>query len=102
MLNEFVFPQLAKHFNNQYLEGRFRGLWLAQDGALAHRLIKVRDRLNTVFGNHRIIGLGHDVEWPLRSPDLTPCNLFLWGYLKDRLFSTPPQNTNKLHQRIVR
>jgi hypothetical protein len=27
MLNEFVFPQLAEHSNNQYWEGRFRGLW---------------------------------------------------------------------------
>jgi hypothetical protein len=102
MLNEFVLPQLAEHFNNQYWEGRFRGLWWAQDGAPAHRLIAVRDRLNDVFGNHRIIGLGHDVEWPPRSPDLTPCDFFLWGYLKDKVFSTPPQNINELRQKIVR
>ena len=36
MLNYFVFPQLANHFNNQYWEGMFRGLWWAQDGAPAH------------------------------------------------------------------
>ena len=53
MLNEFVFPQLAEHFNNQYWEGRFWGLWWAQDGAPAHRLIAVRDRLIDVFGNIR-------------------------------------------------
>ncbi len=79
MLNEFVFPQLAEHFNNQYWEGRFWGLWWAQDGAPAHRLIAVRDRLIDVFGNNRVIGLGHDVEWPPRSPDFTPCDFFLWG-----------------------
>ena len=50
MLNEFAFPQLAIHFNNQFWEGLFRGLWWAQDGAPAHRLIEVRDRLNKVFG----------------------------------------------------
>jgi hypothetical protein len=57
-----------------------------------------------VFGNHRIIGLGHDVEWPPLSPDLTAsCDFFLWGYLKDKVFSTPPaQNINELRQRIVR
>ena len=27
MLNEFAFPQLAIHFNNQFWEGLFRGLW---------------------------------------------------------------------------
>ncbi len=74
MLNEFAFPQLAEHFNNQYWEGRFRGLWWAQYGAPAHRLVAVRDRLIDVFGNNCVIGLGHDVEWPPRSPDLTPCD----------------------------
>ena len=43
MLNEFVFPQLAIHFNNQYWEGLFRGLWWAQDGAPAHRLVAVSE-----------------------------------------------------------
>ena len=101
MLNEFVFPNLAVHFNNQYWEGLFRGLWWAQDGALAHRLIQVRDRLNEVFGNNHIIGLGHNVEWPPRSPDLTPCDYFLWGYLKDKIFATPPHDIDALRQRII-
>ena len=93
MLNEFVFPQLAEHFNNQYWEERFLGLWWAQNGAPAHRLIAVIDRLIAVidrliavidrlidmFGNNRVIGLGHDVEWPPRSPDLTPCDFFFVG-----------------------
>ena len=92
MFNEFVFPQLAEYFNNQYWEGRFRGLWWAQDGTPAHRLIAVRDRLIDVFGNNGVIGLGHDVEWPPRSPDLTPCDFFLWGYMKDKVFSTPPRD----------
>ena len=101
MLNEFVFPQLAVNFNNQYWEGLFRGLWWAQDGAPAHRVIQVRDRLNEVFGNNRVVGLDHDVEWPPRSPDLTPCDFFLWGYLKDKVFSTPPQNIQDLRQKII-
>ena len=28
--------------------------------------------------------------WPARSPDLTPCDYFLWGYVKDNVF-VPPQ-----------
>jgi hypothetical protein len=27
---------------------------------------------------------------------------FLWGYLKDKVFSTPPQNIDELRQRIDR
>ena len=42
MLNEFVFPQLAVHFGNQHWEGLFRGLWWAEDGAPAHRLVQAR------------------------------------------------------------
>ena len=46
----------------------FSGLWYIQDGA-AHRLIEVRDRLDAVFVNNLVIGLGHNTEWPPRSPD---------------------------------
>ena len=79
MLNELPLPQLVINFYNQYWEGLFRGLWWAQDGAPAHRLVAVRDRLNEVFGENRVIALHHIVEWPsrARSPDLTPCDLFM-------------------------
>ena len=62
MLNEFVFPILALNFGNQHWEEMFRCLWWAQERAPAHRLMAVRDRLNAVFRNDRIIGLGHDVS----------------------------------------
>ena len=76
MLDEFAFPQLAIHFTNhdQFWEGLFRSLWWAQDGAPAHRLIEVRDRLNEVFGKNRVIALQHNVEEPPCLPDLTPCD----------------------------
>ena len=61
----------------------------------------MRDRLNAVFGNDRVIGLGHDMEWPPRSPDLTPCDFFLWGYLKGKVFSSPPHDVNILRQRVI-
>ena len=83
MLNEFAFPQLAIHYNNQFWEGLFRGLWWAQDGVPFHRLIEVRDRLNEVFGDNRVIALQHNVEWPPRSPDLTPCDFFSVGVSRE-------------------
>ena len=91
MLDEYVFPQLAGHFRDQYLDGVFQKLWWAQDGAPAHRLIAVRNLLNEAFVN-RVIVLKHDVEWPPRSSDLTQCSFFLWGYLKNKVFTTPPAN----------
>ncbi|PNF41627.1 hypothetical protein B7P43_G07619, partial [Cryptotermes secundus] len=40
---------------------------------------------------HRWIGRVGEVDvalftWPPRSPDLTPCDFFLWGYIKDRVY----------------
>ena len=83
------------------VEGHFRNLWWVQDGASPHRVINVRDRLNEVFGNNRVVGLGHDVEWPPRSPDLTPCDFFLWGYIKSKVFVNPPQTIHDLRQKII-
>ena len=41
------------------------------------------------------------VLWPPRSPDLTPCYFFLWGYVKDNAYKPPlPQNVRELQDRI--
>jgi hypothetical protein len=36
--------------------------------------------------------------WPLRSPDLTPPDYFLWGYLKQGVYSNRPQTIEELIQ----
>ena len=43
---------------------------------------------------HRWIGRAvsndqHFLLWPPRSPDLTPCDFFLWGYVKDNAYKPP-------------
>ena len=42
----------------------------------------------------------HAVEWSPRSPDLTPCDYFLWGHLKNKVFATPPHDLEELQGRI--
>ena len=43
----------------------------------------------------------HHLLWPPRSPDLTPCDFFLWGYVKDNAYKPPlPQNVRELQDRI--
>jgi hypothetical protein len=38
----------------------------------------------------------------LQSPDLTACDFFLWGYIKDRVYVPPmPRDLPQLRQRIV-
>jgi hypothetical protein len=31
------------------------------------------------------LGRGGPIAWPPRSPDLTPLDFFLWGYVKDQV-----------------
>jgi hypothetical protein len=39
--------------------------------------------------------------WPPRSPDLTPCDFFLWGYIKDNVYVPPlPTTLDELTERI--
>jgi len=41
-------------------------------------------------------------SWPPRSPDLTPCDFFLWGYLKERVYVPPlPADLDELTNRIT-
>jgi len=39
--------------------------------------------------------------WPPRSPDITPLDFFLWGYVKDKVFSTPVPDITDLKARIT-
>ena len=42
------------------------------------------------------------MRWPPRSPDLTPCDFFLWGFVKDTVFVPPiPANLQDLRNRIT-
>ena len=41
------------------------------------------------------------LAWPPRSPDATPCDFFLWGYVKDQVYVPPlPVSTRELKVRI--
>jgi len=39
--------------------------------------------------------------WPPRSPDITPLDFFLWGFVKDIVFSTPVPDITNLKARII-
>ena len=58
-----------------------------------------KDLLKDMFIEH-VIGLGFDMEWPPRSPYLTPSENLLWGYLKNKVFATPHANVAEMTERI--
>ena len=39
-------------------------------------------------------------DWSARSPNLTPCDFFLWGYLKDIVFREPSATLMQLRHKI--
>lgn len=78
---------------------------LMQDGAPPHFKVIVRNWLDENFPL-RWIGRGTKeqpapIRWPPYSPDLTPCDFFLWGYLKSRIYRTQPTGLDDLRERIV-
>lgn len=74
-------------------------LWFQQDGAPPHYAAIVRQYLDRIFPG-RWIGRRGAIEWPARSPDLTPLDFFLWGHLKSRVYIQKPNNIEDLKERI--
>jgi hypothetical protein len=66
---------------------------LQQDGAPPHFYLEVcRHHITTL--PQRWIGRTSNedsalIPWSPRSPDLTPCDFFLWGYVKDKVYLSP-------------
>lgn len=79
-----------------------RSMWFMHDGAPPHFALNVRAFLNRHYPN-RWIGRGEDapIKWPARSPDLTPCDFFVWGTLKTNVYKTPVATRAELWRRIV-
>lgn len=95
-----LIPALAVLFPNaQDPDSPNPGIWLQQDGAPPHYARLVREYLEQIFPN-RWIGRRGPIEWPPRSPDLTPLDYFLWGYLKSKIYFNRPENIEALKERI--
>ena len=100
-------PWMAKHSGTCWLCGLCHNwnmtvLTLSISWMDPHATITVM--LGTSLTRHcHIDGLEEQstILWPPRSPDLTPCDFFLWGYVKDNAYKSPlPQNVWELQDRI--
>lgn len=104
LLEEVIDPLITASLENQLDAGGNRILQedlihFQQDGAPPHYFLPVRQWLTQNFPD-RWIGRRGPVEWPPRSPDLTPLDFFLWGHLKSVVYKTKPQNLEDLKARI--
>lgn len=95
MLQTFVIPQLQQR---QCLDS----IIFMQDGARPHIHRSVQRLLRQHFGSERVISQYFPTEWPPRSPDITPCDFWLWGYLKSVVYAGGVPNLHVLKQNIRR
>ena len=51
--------------------------------------------------NQRWIGRRGFIEWPARSPDLTPCDYWFWSYVKNQVFQVDIIDREHLEARIT-
>lgn len=79
---------------------QYNQILFMQDGAPPHWSLAVREFLGETFGANWI-GRDGPIQWPPRSPDLTPCDFFLWGFLKDLVYRKKPRSLNELRQSII-
>lgn len=90
MLRNQIIPRIREIAGDN-----FEQTWFQQDGAGPHYAIIVRNFLNNQF-HRRWIGRRGEIEWLPRSPDLSPLDYFLWGYLKSRIYETKPNDLYEL------
>jgi hypothetical protein len=74
--------------------------YFQQDGAPPHYANTVKAFLDQRFPG-KWFGRRGPIAWPPRSPDLTPSDFFLWGYIKDLVYQTKVQGVAELHCRIT-
>jgi len=70
-------------------------MWFLQDGATAHTARASMTVVRQMFPQHVVSHFG-DVPWPPRSPDLSACDFFLWGYLKSKVYVQKPCTVDDL------
>jgi len=75
--------------------------WFQQDGATAHTARRSVLVLREMFPG-KLISLRGDAGWPAHSPDLDPCDFFLRGYLKSKVYTHRRENLQALKDAIRR
>ncbi|PSN34914.1 hypothetical protein C0J52_24624 [Blattella germanica] len=71
-----------------------------QKGALTHYQLAVLAFLDENLQGHWI-GRRGPIEFPPRSPKLTPMDFYLWGTVKDQIYRRKPRTLEELRQEIT-
>lgn len=98
-------PRFLEFLTNEFREALLelplsyrRRMWLQLDRAPPHFARAVRAHLDQ--HHPQWIGRGGHVAWPPRSPDLTPLDFYLWGWMKQKGYFEPVNTREELLERI--
>ena len=90
MLKSFFWPKVVRE--------DYKKFYFQQDGVKPHIANIVQNFLRSKFQDKFI----DKTKWPPRSPDLNPCDFYLWGCLKSRVYNPLPNNLDELKSNIER
>lgn len=92
---EIIMPFIEQLDDEEITQGYFQ-----QDGARAHTAGETINMLQQFFQN-RLITLNTEHEFPPRSCDITPCDFFLWPFLKNSIYRVQIPDLADLQIRIA-
>ncbi|UYV61200.1 hypothetical protein LAZ67_1003794 [Cordylochernes scorpioides] len=92
MLADSIFPAIRALYGND-------DFYFQLDGAPPHYHRDVRAYLDQNLSG-QWIGRRGPIEFPARSPDLTPLDFFLWSTVKDGVYKRKPRNLDILWNEI--
>jgi len=92
ILENFLRPRLEESDDSE-------DFLFQQNGATPHTGRRSLGSLKEMFPS-RFSSLRDDIGWPARTPDLTTCDFFLWGYLKAEAYKHRPQTLKALKEAI--
>ncbi|GBM45099.1 hypothetical protein AVEN_151077-1, partial [Araneus ventricosus] len=62
----------------------------------------VKQVLRQTFTDERVISRDFPTAWPPRSPDLSPCDFWLLGFIKDQIYRKQPAALSHMEDSIIR
>ena len=98
LLSHTVFPDMKRRLG----QAGFDSTCWQQDGAKPHTANSNMDYLDGIFGPNMLALKSRQGEaWAPSSPDMSACDFWLWGHLKEKVYKPMPTSMAQLKNRIV-
>lgn len=95
-----MMTEILENFLDDLMLADRQYIYFQQDGAPAHNYHVMQELLERLF-RHQWIGTNGPIQWPPRSPDITPIDFFLWGYIKNEVYKRRYQTLDELQESVT-